>query len=406
MTIRSPNAVEKSFKEKTTEALEFARIQLLLDHPFVGAIIIRQNLVPVVDWRCSTMSSDGQNIFVNPQFFLTVSHKERVFLLAHCIWHTVYMHAWRRQDRDPHLFDIATDMEINAMLQNEKFQLLSSALLPLPQWTGLNAEQIYDELSKTKQLPERCNADIHLSPSENPGLLYDDSEKVVDADYKVDFGQSPEERIREQVIEAAVQYERMRGPLPDDLELLVNKFKVGSLNWKELLAQFVTRCFGGERHWLPPHRRYIHQGLYLQSRREDFVKAVLAIDTSGSTVGEVLQHFTNELFALMKSFGRYELTVICCDAKIQSVNTVSPFDIFDISKIKFKGGGGTNFIPVFEYIEKNLPEAQLLLFFTDGLGHYPEKIPHYPVLWVMPEGCTKMVKWGERIEITPCKLVK
>ena len=136
----------------------------------------------------------------------------------------------------------------------------------------------------------------------------------------------------------------------------MNKFKVGSLNWKELLAQFVTRCFGGERHWLPPHRRYIHQGLYLQSRREDFVKAVLAIDTSGSTVGEVLQHFTNELFALMKSFGRYELTVICCDAKIQSVNTVSPFDIFDISKIKIKGGGGTNFIPVFEYIEKHHPD--------------------------------------------------
>lgn len=408
MNIRPLNEAEGNFKIKTIEYLELDRARLLLDQAFIGAILIRQNLIPVVDWRCPSMSTDGQNIFVNPKFYLSFTPGERQFWLAHCVWHTVYMHFLRCQDRKKELFDVACDMEINFMLLEEKFKFPANALLPLENFRRLNAEQIYAFLSKNLKLCKNLNLldreslDIHLYCSKTDDKDDTDSSEdivVVDPDYEIDFGDKPEQRVREQVFEAATQYVRKYGKLPEKLEMLINTFRSGSLNWKELLAQFVTRCMGGSRCWLPPNRRYIYRGLYLQSRRSECLKAVLAIDTSRSTVGTILQQFTEELLGLIKSFGQYELTVICCDSEIQSVTTFSSDDAFYASEIQFKGGGGTNFIPVFEYANTYLLDTQLLVFFTDGMGQYPVKKPQYPILWVLPSGFSKRVDWGEKIEI-------
>ena len=52
MSLRSPNAEEEKSKLKAAETLELDRVRLLLDQPFIGAVLIRLNLVPVVDFRC------------------------------------------------------------------------------------------------------------------------------------------------------------------------------------------------------------------------------------------------------------------------------------------------------------------------------------------------------------------
>ena len=95
MEYRSPNSQEEKLKSKAAQSLESDRVRLLMDQPFVGAILIRQNLIPVVDSRCPTACTDGQNIFVNPEFYLAMSPAERRFLLAHEVWHTVYLHFLR-----------------------------------------------------------------------------------------------------------------------------------------------------------------------------------------------------------------------------------------------------------------------------------------------------------------------
>ena len=92
MEFRSPNAEEEKLKVKAAAELEADRVRLLMDQPFVGAFLIRQNLVPVVDCRCETAATDGQNIFVDPVFYLNLKPGERRFLLAHEVWHTVFLH--------------------------------------------------------------------------------------------------------------------------------------------------------------------------------------------------------------------------------------------------------------------------------------------------------------------------
>ena len=398
MKFRPPNEQEEKRKKAAAEMLEADRVRLLLEQPFTGAVLIRMNLVPVVDHRCSTAATDGQNIFVDPDFYLKFSPAERRFLLAHEVWHTVYLHFLRRGGRDRNLFNIAADMEINSMLRQERFKVLDSALLPPESWKGLNAEEIYERLRKKRQKPENQVLDVHLEPGkpaeEDSGT---DGEAVVDPDYRVDFGRAPEDLAREKVMAAAAQCARLQGTLPSHLRQIVEGFRAGKLNWKELLGQFVTSCFGGSRRWLPPNRRYISSGLYLQSRRDARIQAVLAVDTSGSTVGD-FPLFAGELTNLLNSFGQYELTVICCDAKIHSVETFSPENPLDGKKVQFQGMGGTSFKPVFDYVDKNISDVQILIYFTDGFGDDPKK-PPYPVMWVITPNGENRIPWGYEVKM-------
>ena len=397
MVVRSPNAQEEKLKLKAGEQLEADRTRLLMEQPFVGAILIRQNLIPVVDSRCDTAVTDGQNIFVSPEFYLDMTPGERRFLLAHEVWHTVFLHFLRRGKRDRKLFNIAADMEINALLHSEKFKLRPDALLPEREWSGLNAEEIYEKLLQEQyEAKEADTMDSHIEPEDDPDAVPDgtgeDGDVILDPDFKVDFGAHPEDLAREKIIEAAVQFERKRGELPSNIARIVENFRAGKLHWKELLAQFVTSSFGGSRRWLPPNRRYISSGLYLQSRRDSQLKAVLAVDTSGST-NEDLSRFAGELANLLDTFGNYELKVICCDSKIQSVENFSDVAPFDGKKFNFKGGGGTSFTPVFEYVAKECEQPDLLIYFTDGCGDTPEK-PAYPVMWVITPGGRNTIPWG------------
>ena len=62
-----------------------------------------------------------------------------------------------------------------------------------------------------------------------------------------------------------------------------------------------------------------------------------------------------------------------------------------------KGGGGTSFRPVFEWLEVNGIEPQSLVYFTDADGEFPQKEPNFPVIWLV-KGKTK-VPWGQRVQL-------
>ena len=93
----------------------------------------------------------------------------------------------------------------------------------------------------------------------------------------------------------------------------------------------------------------------------------------------------------------YEIDLITADAKVQPHKVFLPGEslIYEVS-----GGGGTDFRPVFEYIDNYIAYPTLLLYFTDGMGTFPQMLPGYDVLWVMPE--EKEVPFGEvLLLITP-----
>ena len=190
-----------------------------------------------------------------------------------------------------------------------------------------------------------------------------------------------------------------RGDGPGNLLLLLEKINTAHIDWKSLLRQFIREVRGGSYHWLPPNRRFISRGLYLPGRRQKMFRGVVALDTSGSTVDD-LPDFVAEVERLMRSFGKFELTVIECDAAIGNVTVVSSNTRpHDWGNHRFSGGGGTNFTPVFEYIKRKRIRPDVLLFFTDGDGRCPQDRPDYPVLWLLTENGEPPVSWGVHIKM-------
>ena len=209
------------------------------------------------------------------------------------------------------------------------------------------------------------------------------------------------ERMRRIVIQTAQIMERIQGHLPAHIQGIVEKLRKPELPWRDLLRQFVTSCYGGSRRWLPPERRYVSRKLYLPSYRDNRMNAVMAIDTSGSTTGDLPQFFA-ELSSLLNSFGKYDLTVIQCDCVIQHVETFSDTRRFPRNyKWESFGHGGTSFVPPFEYVCEHSLRPDIFIYLTDGCGNAPEKPPRFPVLWVLTHDGNKPANWGRCIKLKP-----
>ena len=406
-------------KRKAAEQLAIDRHQLLMKMPFIGSLLMRLDLVPVRDDRLETAATNGDAVFVDIDFYAKLSAEERLFVLAHEAWHCALLHFARRQNRNPEIFNCAADLEIHFILIREG--LKAPFVLPHdPAWQGLSAEEIYarypkflgkmagssseqlkggQESKNIRNVRQGGGFDTHLDQGEGLEKKAAKGEgtggKGEDGDYTPDIKPGTAERCRERLTAVVQQYQRTRGELPLGLESVVEKILEPKINWREILSQFVTNCYGGNRQWLPPSRRHVWQGLYMQSSRQQRLDAVVAVDTSGSTGGD-LPRFFAELGGLLNSFGSYRMTVIQCDSAIQKVEQFDDMTPFPADyKWKAKGGGGTDFRPVFDYVEAH-PELEpnLLIYLTDGYGFYPQRAPSYPVMWLLTPDGEVEVPWG------------
>lgn len=123
---------------------------------------------------------------------------------------------------------------------------------------------------------------------------------------------------------------------------------------------------------------------------------VIAIDTSGSTSGSLVQTFVQKTYNILKStesfFSKINLHIIQCDAEIQEdvkITTQQEFDAY-LKQMQLHGLGGTDFRPVFAYVnhlvdKKEFDNLKGLIYFTDGYGSFPQKMPSYDTAFVFVE---------------------
>ena len=123
---------------------------------------------------------------------------------------------------------------------------------------------------------------------------------------------------------------------------------------------------------------------------------VIAIDTSGSTSGSLVQTFVQKTYNILKStesfFSKINLHIIQCDADIQEdvkITSQQEFDVY-LKHMQLHGLGGTDFRPVFEYVNglvdrKEFENLKGLIYFTDGYGDFPKKKPPYDTAFVFVE---------------------
>lgn len=144
----------KKIKNAMIESLAIDRQQLLVNFPFMGNLLLRMELIPVRDRRVMTACTDGNKIYFSINFYSKLSVQERIFVLAHELFHCVLLHLTRCQTRIPDLFNIATDMEVNYCLSQQGSEMTPPADLCFPpkSMQGKSAEVIYEWLiRKMKQ---------------------------------------------------------------------------------------------------------------------------------------------------------------------------------------------------------------------------------------------------------------
>lgn len=179
----------------------------------------------------------------------------------------------------------------------------------------------------------------------------------------------------------AARVAQAQGNCPAHASRLCDEITTPKVDWRQELRRFVSTIAHEKYNWLQPNRRYAWQGIFMPSRRSREVgEIVLAIDTSGSVDDETLKQFAGEVGGILEDYPSAKIQVLYCDAEVYDggVKTSQDCPI----TLEAKGGGGTDFRPVFKWVEDNMENPpKALVYLTDLLGRFPKESPDYPVLW-------------------------
>jgi len=397
------------------EKLAKAKAKLMLEHPYIGALAT--TLKTHDDPEALTFSSDGVKLTYNPEYFEKVPLDEIEFALANGAMHAVLKHRERISDRVGRIWQAATDLVVNSMLVKNGF-VLPPYVYYDERFEGMYAEEIYDVL-KDEMITNQTRDDAEVQSEEMEPTDEDDKSTLSDtsqsnANDQTTSPQEPispeplsmqkqpidpealealQEELQEYFEQIFAKYKR-QGELPKGLEIVVPELFSHKIDWRESLYRYIADYAKSSYSFMPPNMKYLYRGICLPSLSSDLLRIVVAVDTSGSIDEEMLGVFLSEVSAIMQQYPNYEIDIITADAKVQSHKTYLPGEPLSY---EVSGGGGTDFRPVFAYIEREIDYPTLLLYFTDGMGTFPTEEPSYDLLWVMPEA--KEVPFGEVLEL-------
>ncbi|MBN9314212.1 MAG: hypothetical protein J0I99_00580 [Devosia sp.] len=370
--------------------IERAKLRLILrEQPFFGVLLGRLKLVEVNDPNLvDTMATDGRHLYYHPPFVEELPDEQLAGVLVHEVLHNALEHHLRRRDRDPKKWNRAADYVINANV--------FAAGLKLPEWVlydpaydGMTEEEIY------AQLPEDDGGKGRKGNGKDPGGCGG----VLDGAPQYDQAAINEMRAEQQVlVRQAMSYAKAvgAGKLPEYLQRLVDKILEPKVNWADELRRLVSRSLSiTEQTWARPNRRYLHAGFYLPGSIPDAVDSVVvAVDTSGSISGSILEAFAAEVGGILDEGHIDKLVVVYADACVHNADEFERGDMFEMHA---QGGGGTAFSDTFKWVKEKHPEAAAVIYLTDlVVADYGEQ-PDCPVIWATWGTKQQFEHWAEKV---------
>lgn len=357
-----------------------ARSNLVLDEPFFGTLALRLDLTP--DPTCKTFWTDGKHLAFNPAYVESLSLAQVTGVICHEVMHNANGHPWRRDGRDKKRWNLAADFSIDPMIIGAKMQLPDGGHID-PSCDGLSAEQICGRQQQQSEDEQGEKEEQDFGCGEVRDCTEEDA-ATQEAEWQV------------AVIQAA-QAAKAQGKLPAGIERLVDEIRRPKIDWKAALRRFVQTCAKSDYSWTQPNRRYIASGIYLPAlRSEQMPPVVFGGDMSGSRdYDEARAECTAEMISIFDEMKPEKLYVSWFDTEVQHVDEFEPGDIVEFHP---KGGGGTDFRCLFDWIEKREIEPACLVVLTDLMGTFPQREPSYPVLWISTTDI--IAPFGETLRLT------
>ncbi len=384
---------------ETDNKLAAARTRLILDKPFLGALALRLPMVAADPKWCQTAYTDARKFYYNPAFIDALTVEQTQFVLANQALHCALSHFARRQHRNRYRWDIACDHAVNPLLVKEGL-VPPPGTLVLESFEGMTAEEIYpyideNESDEPEEEPQHEGGE---SEGEGEGGGGKGEGEAEGASRPRPLTQAEEESLSEQWqqrLAGAAQQAQQAGKLGGLLGRMIGELMQPKLPWRLLLARYMTQHARDDYSYMRPSRR--EGEVILPSLRSAQADLVVVLDTSGSISEQEIGEFMSEVNAI-KGQLRARITLHACDTALAEEGPwlFEPWEEFRLPG-KVKGGGGTDFRPVFEWVARQNRAPDLLLYFTDAEGEFPKREPDFPVLWLVKGKAA--VPWGQRIQL-------
>ncbi len=427
--------------------LSAARTRLILERPFLGALVMHLPLQAVDAKICGSVATDARALYYNPAYIECLSLAQTQFVLAHEALHCALGHFARRSHRVIQRWNIACDHAVNLLLLGEGLRSPPN-ILANGEYSGLSAEEIYplipedsseqildkhlfdqSENEHGEQDNDQTQQESADSADDNQGEG-DDQQEEGNSEQKQDTpqpapggdGSNPEppqprtkssphgsrgmddvtptqrEELAQQWrghLASAAQQARMSGRLGESWLRLVDDLISPRLPWRVLLARYLMNSAREDYSFQRTSRR---EGAAMLPRLySQRIQLIAVLDTSGSIADAEMHEFAAEIDAL-KCQVNAQVTLHACDERLAEAGPwrFEPWESVTLPD-GFSGGGGTDFRPLFEWVATEQLRPDLLVYFTDAEGEFPQYAPDYPVLWLVKGKAP--VPWGERVQL-------
>lgn len=417
--------------ELARDTLKLARNTLLVNLRFLDMALSRFDFVPVD----GSIAVDGAHIYYDPLWVLRRYKQERQVIVRdylHMVFHCVFHHAFVDTLLDTDAWDLACDIAVEnaineldlpcvrASRQASQYAFMEIIRRDVKQ---LTAEKIYHYL-RERVFPPQEIAILHQNfAADDHSLWYLPPESTSGGDGEPDehtkqlkrtvrpdsLSRAELEQVwsdiaRRMQTELEAFVEKRQGSEPGGLSQSLSAVTREKYDYADFLRRFavlgeamkvnddefdyIFYTYGMKLYGNMP---LIEPLEYKEVRR--IREFVVAIDTSGSVSGELVQKFVQKTYNILKQqesfFTKINLHIIQCDAAIQEDVKITSQEEFDtyLQTLQLHGFGGTDFRPVFDYVEQLRQAGEFtnlkgLIYFTDGFGTFPERQPDYHTAFV------------------------
>ena len=357
------------------ERLETAYSKLGLREPFVAAVVCKLQRI-VVDGDPSFTAATNGVYTKYGRVWCDKQDDEQLFGLAfHEALHVILMHMWRREDREPGLWNTANDAIINCMVLAKGYKLPADGVF-IPWVTeSHDSEGVYiklrDQRDKRKQQGDKGKpgdpGEAQKGGWDNQGDLEDAPDAATQADI-------------EATILAAARMARECGDTSALIDRVLGEVGKSEIAWQDEVRVMLRSAQRNDFTYRRFSRRFVSRGLYLPALYSESIGGLgIGFDTSGSVTDAMAQQLGTEIQAIVDDLDPDWVEVVFCDTTIGGTQRFERGEPIELKPI---GGGGTRFRPVFDYFEDKDEKVAGLIYLTDMEGNLDEcDEPEFPVIW-------------------------
>lgn len=389
-----------------------ARDELYFSMRFLDVAL--SSFVYQMDSSVSPFGTDGAVMYFHPQQLGGLLRENRILVnrgYLHMVFHCIFRHMFKRMD-DERYWDLSCDIAAEHLIDgcDKRPVRWSRSLLRRETYrkleTGgrvMNAERIFRELKaweltekELSRLEEEFRTDDHRywenrgpERKKEPELSrkWQEINEKMETDLETFSKEASEEngsflgqlRVENRERQDYREFLRKFSVLREEMGTDPDTFDYGFYSYGLTL-------YGNMPLIEPLETREVR-------RIADFV---IVIDTSMSCSGTLVRRFLEETYSVLKQndsyFRRVNVHIIQCDEKVHSdVKITSEKELKKyMDQFELYGEGGTDFRPAFAYVDELLGMGEFddlkgLIYFTDGYGIYPSRMPPYKTAFVFLE---------------------